>query len=185
MTVNAQRDSDLIRAVLDHECPTAYSLLVKRYERLVWTVAWQILRDYHATQDVTQETFLIAHKNLADLHKPEYLGSWLSTIARREAQRVGNQRKNVEFSPLEDIAGRDSARSPNEDIQPLLVAISGLPDHERDVIALRYFNGHSIAEVAHQLDRPIGTVTKQLSRAVKRLQSRCADEQSSLNTANE
>ena len=70
-----QRNSKLIDAALsgDH---SAFARLVGRYERLVWTICWHILRDYHATQDVTQEAFLVAHRRLSELRQPDSFGSW-------------------------------------------------------------------------------------------------------------
>jgi RNA polymerase sigma-70 factor (ECF subfamily) len=50
--------------------------------------------------------------------------------------------------------------------------VARLPEHERLVVVLRYLNGHSVAEVAAALGRPVGTVTKQLSRAIERLKVR-------------
>jgi len=51
----------------------------------------------------------------------------------------------------------------------LLNLISRLPDHERVLIGLRFFDGQSVAEIAQITARPVGTVTKQLSRAIARL----------------
>ena len=62
--VSEQSNSELIQAVFVQHSSIAYSVLVRRYERLVWSVAWGELQDYHTTQDVTQETFLIAHQRL-------------------------------------------------------------------------------------------------------------------------
>ena len=53
----------------------------------------------------------------------------------------------------------------------LLNLVARLPDHERLLIGQRYFDGHSMAEIAAITARPIGTVTKQLSRAIARLRS--------------
>ena len=65
-----QTNSELIKAVLADKDHHAFECLVERYERPVWTIAWQIFRDYHATQDTTQETFLIAYKCLHELRAP-------------------------------------------------------------------------------------------------------------------
>ena len=57
------------------------------------------------------------------------------------------------------------------DYESLMNAVASLPEHERLVVVLRYFNGHSIEEVSRLTGRPIGTVSKQLSRAMIRLKS--------------
>ena len=48
---------------------------------------------------------------------------------------------------------------------PLEEAIAALPESYRQVILLRYYEGHSCQEIATRLDLPLGTVTKTLSRA--------------------
>ena len=51
----------------------------------------------------------------------------------------------------------------------LLEAVAALPEHERLVVALRYLDGRTMVQIAAALGRPVGTVTKQLSRAIERL----------------
>ena len=50
-----------------------------------------------------------------------------------------------------------------------------LPDQEHEVISLRYLNGYSVRQIAAETNRPLGTVTKQLSRAIHRLQEMAAE----------
>ena len=166
-----QTNSEQIQAILARNDDHAFECLVLRYERLVWTSVWQILRDYHATQDVTQETFLIAHKRLHELREPDAVGVWLCQIARREAVRA-NQCSNT-MQPLDglDPPAAGPANQVSDEQQAMIEAISRLPEHERVAVVLRYLNGHTVAEVAELTGRPVGTVTKQVSRAVKRLQS--------------
>ena len=55
--------------------------------------------------------------------------------------------------------------------ETLLAAIARLPEREKIVVMLKYFDGHSVTEIAEMIGRPIGTITVQLSRARKRLRS--------------
>ncbi len=59
----------------------------------------------------------------------------------------------------------------DEDKQRLLAAVMQLPGGERQVVMLRYFGGHTVREVASMAGRSVGTVTKQLSRAHRRLRN--------------
>lgn len=164
-----QTNSELIQAVLARNDHQAFECLVLRYERLVWASIWQILRDYHATQDVTQETFLIAHKRLRELREPDAVGVWLCQIARREAVRANKNCRTMQpFDGLNPPAAGPSNPIADEQ-QAMIEAIGRLPEHERVVVGLRYLNDHTVAEVAELSGRSVGTVTKQLSRAVKRL----------------
>jgi RNA polymerase sigma-70 factor (ECF subfamily) len=172
-----QADAEIVRAVLcgDRE---AFAALVSRHERAVWATAWRVLRDEHAAADAGQEAFLQAFHRLGDLHQPELFGVWLLRIARREAIRLSRRRsrepsRSFEQAgiepPLEPHREGGSAMRLTADGQELLSAVARLPEHERLVVALRYLEGHSVSEVAAELGRPVGTVTKQLSRAIKRL----------------
>jgi RNA polymerase sigma-70 factor (ECF subfamily) len=172
-----QADAEIVGAVLrgDRE---AFAALVSRYERAVWATAWRVLRDDHAAADAAQEAFLQAFHRLGDLRRPEQFGVWLLRIARRESIRLARKRahdpsRSLDLAGVQTPLARDCGNRPatglSADAEDLLAAVAGLPEHERVVIALRYFDGRSVAEVAAALGRPIGTVTKQLSRAIERL----------------
>ena len=164
-------NDELIHAVLRGD-QAAFADLVRRYERAAWATAWKVLRDYHATQDATQEAFVTAYRQLGQLRNPAHFGLWLLRITRREALRVARRRGRAR--PL-DAAGDLVAGAAAERLTPeageVLLALGRLPDHERLVVALRYLDGLPVAEVARLTGRPVGTVTKQLSRALERLRS--------------
>jgi len=159
-----QTNSELIRSILAGHDHQAFSCLVLRYEKLVWASVWPVLRDYHATQDVTQETFLKAHEHLNELREPDAVGIWLCRIARREALRTKNS--GVDTLRMDDVDLPVTAPT----VLITIPAVGRLPEHQRVVVVLRYLNDHTVAEVAHLSGRPVSTVTKQLSRAIKRLQ---------------
>lgn len=150
----------------------AFGELVRRHERLVLGVAWNLLRDYHVAQDVAQEAFVTAFQRLSDLQNPAVFGAWVVQIAVRCCHRVRNARSLV---PLP--TGHDQAHeSPeylliNEESDRVLSAIQRLPEHEQTIVFLRYVDGHEVATIARLTQRPVGTVTKQLSRAVQRLRN--------------
>ena len=166
-----QRNSKLIDAAVGGDHP-AFASLVERYERLVWTICWNILRDYHATQDVTQETFLVAHRRLPELRQPDSFGSWISSIARREALRCRKRKATARTEQFVESLTTAADSSAEQGHEALLAAVSTLPEHERTVTVLRYLCGHSVAEISAFTERPIGTVTKQLSRALNRLRAK-------------
>jgi RNA polymerase sigma-70 factor (ECF subfamily) len=172
-----QTDAEIVRAVLCGD-RGAFAALVARHERAVWTTAWRVLRDDHAAADAGQEAFLKAFHRLGDLRRPDQFGVWLLRIARRESIRLARRRARDPSRSLDD----DSTDPPQvcdridgpvtrlaADAEELLSAVARLPEHERLVVALHYFDGLSVGEVAAALGRPVGTVTKQLSRAVERL----------------
>jgi RNA polymerase sigma-70 factor (ECF subfamily) len=149
----------------------AYTLLVRRYEKLVVAAAHHVTRDRHAADDAAQDAFLAAFNSLATLRDRDRFGSWLLAIARNQASRIVRSRVRAEAC-VPDIALVESPSEArlSETSERLLELVERLPEHERIVVGLRYFRGHTAEEVARITGRPIGTVTKQLSRAHARLE---------------
>jgi RNA polymerase sigma-70 factor (ECF subfamily) len=171
-------DAEIVRAVLDGDLE-AFAALVARHERAVWATAWRVLRDDHAAADASQEVFLLAFRRLRSLLRPEQFGVWLLRIARRQSVHMARRRVREPSRSIDDAGcdlpqERENGRVTqfSADADELLAAVARLPEHERLVVSLRYFEGYSVAEVASALGRPIGTVTKQLSRAIERLSLR-------------
>jgi RNA polymerase sigma-70 factor (ECF subfamily) len=164
-------NDELIRAVLGGQ-QVAFAELVRRYERTVWTTVWKVLRDHHAAEDATQNAFVEAYRQLGQLRHPAYFGVWLLRIAHREALRISRRRgPSQSLDAIGDVVESDVTSSVTGESGALLAAVGSLPDHERLVVTLRYLDGHSVADVAQLTGRPVGTVTKQLSRAIERLKS--------------
>jgi len=165
-----QSDAELVNAVLEGD-QAFYTELIRRHQRSVLATAWQTLGDYHAAEDAAQEAFVAAYENLGGLRNPASFGAWVLKIARRQAMRVAKRR--LAARPIEaagDPPARENAAPLDEHLQPLLAALDGLPDHERVVVTLHYVEGYNVQTIAEMTGRPLGTVTKQLSRAVVRLQ---------------
>lgn len=163
-------DEELVERVRGGD-DEAYAQLVRRYERLVRAAVQNLVRDLHAAEDAAQETFLAAFESLDSLRQAAKFGPWVLSIARNQAASACRKRVHAEVC-VPDIPsiepptnGRLSDRS-----EQLLELVERLPEHERIVVGLRYFDGHSVEAVARISGRPVGTVTKQLSRAHARLE---------------
>jgi len=162
-------DAELVKAVLNGE-KYIFAELIRRYERPVRGVALDILGDYHSATDVSQDAFIKAYEQLGGLRKPEAFGPWLMKITRRCAlDSVRRKTKEIRL----DTKITAKIENPNgrldEDKQRLLAAVLKLPKAEQQVVMLRYFGDNSVNNVAKILGRNVGTVTKQLSRAHRRL----------------
>ncbi|MEX2141302.1 MAG: sigma-70 family RNA polymerase sigma factor [Pirellulales bacterium] len=164
-----QSDAELVERV-QHGDRDAYALLVRRYERLVRAAVRNVVRDRHVAEDIAQESFLAAYESLASLHQSAKFGPWLLAIARHQTARA--RRRIVPQTSLADldVAQPGTNGKLTDASQQILELVERLPDHERILIGLRYFDGHSVQDVANITGRPVGTVTKQLSRAHRRLE---------------
>src|SRR3954449_9767931 len=78
--------------------PEAFAVIYQRYKLDVWHLAWFTLRDHHDAEDVTQETFLKAHRALGQYRRDGTLRPWLLTICRnacRDRLRAAQRRDVV------------------------------------------------------------------------------------------
>jgi RNA polymerase sigma-70 factor (ECF subfamily) len=166
-------DAELVARVW-HGDIEAFAPLIERYERALLAAALAELRDLHTAEDVAQATLLLAFRRIATLRDPSKFGPWLMQIARRQVVEAARARRTPVGVPPDD-GGHDAVDDPNVpawiEHEHLLGLVARLPDHERVLIGHRYFDGRRMAEIAAITGRPIGTVTKQLSRAIARLRA--------------
>jgi len=166
-----ESDAELVKVALNGD-RQAYGELFRRHERSVLAIALGILGDYHAAQDIAQSAFVTAYCRLAELRIRSSFGPWVRQIARHEAIQAIRQTqrgRNAEF-PGPRISGPANDGTIDDANRQLLDAVMRLPKHERAVVMLRYFEGHSVKVIGTMTGRPVGTVTMQLSRARARLQ---------------
>jgi RNA polymerase sigma-70 factor (ECF subfamily) len=147
----------------------AFAELVRRFERAVVVTTWAVLRDFHAAQDAGQEAFLIAYQNLAQLRTPDAFPSWLLQIAKREALRAASRAQQMASADSSTLESNSGPPEWADAYAGVIETLGRLPEHERTLVVLRYVDGLSMAEIAEMTGRPIGSVTKQLSRAIARL----------------
>ena len=144
--------------------PDDFRLLVDRYQGPLFSFLAGRLKDHDQAEEAAQESFVRAFQSLRKLRKPESFYSWLLGIAGRVAleqfrvlERRQRDREVVELMTA-DVADHQPEYALEE-------AIATLPESHRQVIVMRYYEGHSCQEIATRLAMPLGTVTKTLSRA--------------------
>jgi RNA polymerase sigma-70 factor (ECF subfamily) len=167
---DAQPDSDIIARIMRDRDVHAYGILVARYERSVLASVLPLVRDAHLAQDAVQDAFVQAYANLASLREPSRFGPWLMKIAEREAIRIAKRgREALQLDHADALHAPENSELLDDERRQLLEAVRSLPPHERAVVSLRYFDALGVNEIANITGRSVGTVTKQLSRALQRL----------------
>jgi RNA polymerase sigma-70 factor (ECF subfamily) len=159
-----ETDQYFVERCLDGH-PDDYRHLVRRYQPVLLAHLAGKLGNRDQAEDAAQETLVRAYFKMDKLRKPESFFAWLLGIAdlvAKEQQRkeiIRRQRESVrvlcEAAPQPELS-QDYA---------LEAAITALPEAYRTVILLRYYGGLLCNGIAEQLDMPLGTVTKTLSRA--------------------
>jgi RNA polymerase sigma-70 factor, ECF subfamily len=165
----ADSDEELVNRVRRGE-REAFGVLVDRYERPALAVANSILHSWHDASDAVQDAFVAAYEKLNRLWSARKFGAWFLRIVRRQAlwhrrRRVTQSRHLVAIGAGLPQEAQNSADMPLD----ILNLISRLPVQECVVVSMRHLNELSVSDIARLTGRPVGTVTKQLSRAYARL----------------
>ncbi len=162
-------DAEIVAEVLNGSVES-YAELVDRWQKPAVGVAARILRDEHLAEDIAQDAFVKAYEKLGSLKNGKMFGSWLMQICRNGAlDELRRHVKRAESISVDDFFGIEASVESKPDHSELLENVLKLPDHEKQVVTLKYFGGHTVRELAAITSRSIGTVTKQLSRAHARL----------------
>ena len=160
----SETDKYYVERCLDGH-PDDFRYLVRRYQAALLANLAGKLGDRDRAEEAAQEALVRAYFNMGKLRKPDSFFSWLLGIADRVAkeqvreEQIQRQRQIVRSS-LQESSGTELSED-----YALETAIAELPETYRQVILLRYYGGHSCSQIAEQLDMPLGTVTKTLSRA--------------------
>ena len=161
----------------------AFEEVVRRYQRRVYATALRIVRRHDLADDVTQETFLRAHRALASYDRGRPFGPWVCRIAANLAINHVRSPEAREEELQEDAAEARPAPAGDGPLQSVLDAearavledaVGDLPPEQRAVFVLRAYEEQSYAEIAETLGISIGTVMSRLSRAREKLRAALA-----------
>lgn len=151
--------------------PTIEELVIQ-HAQTVFRYAYRLSGSLIDAEDLTQETFLLAAKNLGQLVEPARAQGWLLAIARNAFLR---QRRLPQMTLLDDMTGTldKSGTDPNApDEEMIQLAMKSLSEDQRIMLLMFYFEDLSYKEIAEQLGIPIGTVMSRLARAKAALRKR-------------
>ena len=159
-------DNYIIEQCLDGR-PDEFRHLIRRYQIAISTYLTSKLANKSNVEDAAQETFVRAYFGLKDLKKRESFSSWLLGIANRVAkEQLRNKIQLVDTDYLSEQQNPKQADSNDFELQR---AFAQLPDSYREVILLRFYANQSCQQISVNLNMPLGTVTKTLSRAYSEL----------------
>ena len=174
-------DAQLIQRVLEGD-DTAFSMLVRKYQKSVHALAWRKIGDFHIAEDITQDTFLRAYQKLSTLKKPQRFASWLYVIAANYC-KMWLRKKHLSTQPLENTSSaqlekatysgyvteeneRTTAEAQREVVKKLLAK---LQESDRTIITLYYLGGMNYEQISEFLGVSVSAIKSRLHRARQRL----------------
>ena len=176
-------DVELIHSILSGD-ENAFGILVKKYQKSVHALAWRKVGDFHIAEEITQDTFLQAHKKLASLKNPSQFAGWLYVIADRlcrawfrKQQLKMQSLETTDEETLEETAYSNYIREQREGTavehrrQIVQRLMEKLPESERTVMVLYYLGEMSCKEISRFLGVSSNTVRSRLQRGRKRLKN--------------
>lgn len=151
----------------------AQSQLYKLYSKAMFNVCYRMTNNFDDAEDVLQEAFISAFKNLQSYKGDAAFGAWLKRIVINKAINF-IRKKQVEFAEMQDnIADEESApveySSAMMDIDRIKRAMTHLPDGYRLVFSLYLIEGYDHSEIAQILGITESTSKSQFNRSKKKL----------------
>jgi len=156
----------------------AFSQLYDRFSTLVFTLAMRMLRVRSDAEDLLQEVFVQvwrqAQSYSAERGSPE---AWIVNIARSRAiDKIRSIRRMEKSFVLTDDPARaessdnvESSAAESEARLTMSNALANLPEAQRKVLELAYFDGLTQTEIANRLAEPLGTVKTRMRTGIQRL----------------
>jgi RNA polymerase sigma-70 factor (ECF subfamily) len=155
--------ADLARAATgDAE---AFTLIVERYQGMVYSVAYNVLGNHTDAEDAAQEAFLRCYRKLSQYRSEATFSTWLFRLALTAAVDY-RRRERARPEPVEvpDLAGEVSEVPDGVDAATIVAALADLPEDYRVPTVLRDVYGLPYQEIAELTGRPLGTVKVMVHR---------------------
>lgn len=163
----------------------AFEQLLRKYQKLVLNVVYQMTRNHEQARDLTQETFLRAYRSLNSFKRGSSFRPWLLTIARNAT--LNHIRRERGKDSLDEIMEDNSALEPvsplnvEDDVemrltqQDLFAALELLPLKQREVFVLRYQHDLTYDEIGEITALSLSSVKSLLFRARENLRKSLCD----------
>ncbi len=170
-----QKDKEKQHTMNDYEKRELFSKIVPQYsEKLYWTIR-RIVLGHDDANDVLQNVFMKAWKSIGEFESRASLSTWLYRIAVNEALDFLRRKKNIASLDVADnasVANRlmaDEYFDGNVAQALLQEAIASLPDVQRVVFNLRYYDEMKYSEISQMLNTSEGALKASYHIAAKKI----------------
>jgi RNA polymerase sigma-70 factor (ECF subfamily) len=166
-------ETQLLDGLQSHD-EQAFSFLYDRYSKALFSIILQIIPNQEIAEDVLQEVFVKIWQNIKSYDETKgRLYTWMLNIARNQAidrtrsKDFGNRAKTTELS--ENVYSERLGTEAKIDDVGLKKTLSNLPEENRKLLELAYFQGYTQEEIAKILNIPLGTVKTRIRTTIIQL----------------
>ena len=171
-------DKELLAKILNPETRNyGFNMLVRSYQKKVYGIVRKMVIDHDDADDITQEVFIKVHKSIDTFREDSQLYTWIYRIATNESLTFLNKKRRRFFLPIEDIGNELAAKIDSsstlggDEIQKRLQkALLTLPDKQRLVFNLKYYEEMPYAEMAAVTGTSEGALKASYHHAVKKIE---------------
>jgi|SRR5688572_23756745 len=171
-------DSELLQLFRNGDNPNfAFNLLVKKYQQKIYYHVRRIVINHDDANDVVQNTFIKAWKGLANFREDSQFFTWLYRIATNESLTFLKKKRTTFFIPLVNV---ERQLSDQLSLDPLMTAdalqlkfqkaILTLPEKQRLVFNMKYFDDLKYEEMSEILGTSVGALKASYHHAVKKIE---------------
>jgi len=162
-----------------------FELLVRKYqERLYWHIR-NFVHFHEDADDIIQNTFIKVFKNIKGFESKSKLYTWLYRIATNESINFINKNKKHTHSNVDDYINEfeeklkaDPYFNGDEAQLKLIKAINKLPQKQKTVFNMRYFDELSYGDISEILDTSVGSLKASFHHAMKKIEKSLKESQS-------
>ena len=177
-------DNELLLKIRQPESRNyGFNMLVRKYQQRVYWLVRKMVIDHDDANDLTQDIFIKVHKAIDNFREDSQLFTWIYRIATNECLSYLNKKKRRFFLPLEDVGQQlvskldSAAHVSGDDIQlKLQKALLKLPDKQRLVFNLKYFEEMPYEEMAQVTNTSVGALKASFHHAVKKIEDFLSDD---------
>lgn len=171
-------DQEIIRLFKQNKTKNkAFSLLVKKYQQRIYWLVRKMLLNHEESNDLTQDIFVKIWQKLDGFRGDAQLYTWIYRLSTNVCLNYLNKKNRRTISSLDDHIGilsslkADNYFNGNELQQKLQMAIQQLPDKQRLVFNMRYFEEKSYNEMADIFETSQGSLKASYHHAVKKIEN--------------
>lgn len=152
-------------------------MLVRTYQKKVYWHIRKMVISHEEADDLTQEVFIKIHRHIGNFREDSRLYTWIYRIATNECLTFLQRRKRRFFLPLGDLQAELTGKlitgdhiSGDEVQLRLQKALLTLPDKQRLVFNMKYFDDHSYEEISEITGTSVGALKASYHLAVKKIE---------------